>query len=306
VKDNFRKYFDVSRLPDSSREEANWGINVLSTGHNIHAAHKAYPDADHPGKYRFDWSQGRVLEEYQLVYIANGGGVFEAENFSRVDVYPGTVFLLYPNIWHRYRPSEEKGWEEYWVGFNGAYADYLMKQECFSTDISLIHMGFDTEFMNVFSRLLDTLRFEGVAYSQISSCLTIHLLGLVYASALMKEKSSNRKEQIINNIKYKIHESINQSLNMDVLAAQHNVSYTWFRNAFKEIVGVSPGQYQLNLKIEKACTMLKETDFSISEVAFNNGFESEYHFSRIFKKKTNMSPSAYRNVNHNTRRGNML
>ena len=293
--DTFRKYFDVDRLAQLTGLEPNFGVNVLSVGHNIHSANKKYPDADHPNHYCFDWSKGRVLDEYQLVYIANGGGIFESENLTEVVVDPGTVFLLFPNIWHRYKPLEEKGWEEYWVGFNGQYAEYLMKQDCFNSDTSLIHMGFNNDFINVFGRLIDTLKFEGVAYSQMSSCLTIHLLGLVYASALMKEKSSNRKEQIINNIRYKIHENISASLDMEDLAAQHHVSYVWFRTAFKEIVGTSPGQYQLNLKIEKACRMLKETDLPISEIAFINGFESEYHFSRIFKKKSGLSPSAYKN-----------
>ena len=292
--DAFRKYFDLEQLASLSEQQPNWGVNVLSVGHNRHAAHKRYPDGDHPNDYWFDWSRGRVLSEYQLVYIASGTGVFETEHMGNVAVEPGTVFLLFPNVWHRYKPNETDGWEEYWVGFKGQYADYLMQQDCFKSGASLIQMGFNADFINVFVRLIETLKFEGVAFSQMSCCLTIHLLGLVYASALMKEKSSNRKEQIINNTRYKIHENTAAALNMEALAAQHNVSYVWFRTAFKEIVGTSPGQYQLNLRLEKACRMLRETDLPIAEIAFVNGFESEYHFSKMFKKKINLSPSAYK------------
>jgi transcriptional regulator GlxA family with amidase domain len=81
---------------------------------------------------------------------------------------------------------------------------------------------------------------------------------------------------------------------MEELAAQHNVSYVWFRKAFKEVTGTSPGQYLLNLKLEKACQMLNETELTISEVAYLTGFVSEYHFSKIFKKKIKVSPSRYR------------
>jgi AraC-like DNA-binding protein len=171
-----------------------------------------------------------------------------------------------------------------------------MNQDCFSYDTPLIHLGFNTEFLNIFIRLIDTLRYEGVAFTQRASCLTIQLLGLVYASALLKVKSYNRRENIINNIKYKIHEHWADLIVMEDLAAQHNVSYVWFRKAFKNIVGTSPGQYHLNIKIEKACQMLKETDLTISEVAYAVGFVSEYHFSRLFKKKINLPPSAYREV----------
>lgn len=297
--DVFRKYFSTDKLAELADKQPNWGVNVLSVGHNVHHPNKQYPDSDHPDFYRFDWSKGRVLKEYQLVYIARGSGIFEAENMGKLIVEAGTVFLLFPNIWHRYKPSEDQGWEEYWVGFEGDYAEYLMKQDCFNAETSLIHMGFNTEFINVFIRLIETLKFEGVAFSQISSCLTIHLLGLVYASALLKEQSGNRKEQIINNIKYKIHEQSSEAIDLEALATQHHVSYAWFRAAFKEVVGLSPGQYHLNLKIDKACRMLKETSLSISEISFVNGFESEQHFSRIFKKKVNLSPSAYKNQHLN-------
>ncbi|TZF84127.1 AraC family transcriptional regulator [Pedobacter sp. BS3] len=290
----YRKYFTVEQLEQIAQTKPDWGVNVLNVGHNIHPRNKKYPDTNHPNPYCFDWNEGRVLNEYQLVYIASGGGVFEAEKVGSVIVDPGTVFLLYPGVWHRYKPLYDKGWEEYWVGFNGHYAEYLMRQECFDPDTPLIHMGFNTDFLNIFIRLIDTLRFEGVAFSQISSCLTIQLLGLVYASALLKERPHNRKEQMINNLRYKMHENWASGLTMEELAAQHNVSYIWFRKAFKEVVGISPGQYYLNLKLEKACQMLKETVLTVSEIAFLTGFVSEYHFSRIFKKKIGFSPSKYR------------
>jgi AraC-like DNA-binding protein len=83
---------------------------------------------------------------------------------------------------------------------------------------------------------------------------------------------------------------------MEKLAQEHNVSYVWFRKAFKDIIGTSPGQYHLNIKIEKAAQMLRETTLTVSEVADKTGFESEFYFSRFFKKKMNTTPSEYRRV----------
>lgn len=290
----FRKYFNPAQLAAIAGSEPSWGVTVWNVGHNQHHAYQQYPDASHPENYRFNWGHGRVLEEFQLVYIASGSGTFEAEQVGVVNVEPGTVFLLFPGVWHRYKPREEKGWEEYWVGFSGTFADHLMKQDCFNSHAPLIHLGYNTEFLNIFIRLLDTLKYQGLAFSQIASGLTIQLLSLVYASALEKGTQSGRKAQIVNNIRYKIHEQWAADISMEALASQHHVSYIWFRKSFKEIVGISPGQYQLNLKLEKACQMLKETNLQISEVAHASGFPSEFHFSKLFKKKINKSPSAYR------------
>ena len=290
----FRKYINAQRLEKLNESQPNMGVNVLNVGHNIHPANKIYPDTNHPNSYFFNWKEGRVLKEYQLVYIASGSGVFEAKQVGKVNVEPGSVFLLFPDIWHTYNPVFEQGWEEFWVGFDGPYAEYLMKQECFNPDKPLIHMGFNTEFMNIFVKLIETLKLERDAFSQIASCLTVQLLGLVYASALLKEKPQNRKENIINNIRFKIHDQAFENISLEDLAAQHNLSYVWFRKAFKEVTGISPGQYLLNLKLEKACEMLKDSDKSIADIAFETGFISDFHFSKMFKKKMKVAPSHFR------------
>ncbi|HWV74178.1 MAG TPA: AraC family transcriptional regulator [Pseudosphingobacterium sp.] len=292
--DPYRKYFSSEQLQELVEMQPNWGVNVLNVGHNIHSAHTSYPDKNHPNHYVFNWKKGRMLKEYQLVFIAAGHGSFKTEHLGEVPINPGSVFLLFPDTWHTFRPLEKSGWEEYWVGFNGPYAEYLMGQDCFNPNFPLIHMGFNLEFLDIFIRLLETLKGEGIAYCQIASCLTIQLLGLTYAAALLKKSPQNRKEHIINNIRFKMHDSLHTNINLDELAAQHNVSYTWFRKAFKELIGISPGQYLLNLKLEKSCKMLKESELTISEIAFATGFASEYHFSKIFKKKLKMAPSLYK------------
>ena len=180
------------------------------------------------------------------------------------------------------------------MGFRGHYAEYLMRQECFSLQRPLMRIGFRAELLNVFTRLTDTLKYEGIAYQQIATCQVIQLLGLVYTSALMGDTSRNQREQLVHQIRYQIQGNWEKDINFETLAQEKNVSYVWLRKSFKEVMGVAPGQYHLNLKIEKAMQMLRETSLSVSEVAYQTGFESLFYFSRIFKKKTNVSPSGFR------------
>ena len=292
--DAYRKYFNEAQIKDLVDSEPNWGVNVVTVGHYVHDPQVPYPDPKHPASHYISWEHGRRLKEFQMVYIANGKGIFETEHTPPVMVEEGTLFLLFPGVWHRYKPLEGTSWEEFWVGFSGHYSEYLMRQDCFDAKHSILSIGFNTEFLNIFIRLIDTVKYEGVAYTQISSCLVIQLLGLVYASALLSEKSKSRQEQVIRAIRYKIHQNWQDNVDMAKLASEQNVSYVWFRKAFKDIMGISPGQYHLNLKIEKAAQMLKSTNLLVSEVAYKTGFESEFYFSRIFKKKMNVKPSDYR------------
>ncbi|MCB0639328.1 MAG: AraC family transcriptional regulator [Lewinella sp.] len=292
--DAYRKYFSDEQLHELEAAGPNWGVNVHTVGHHVHPAGKSYPDPEHPSSHAFKWREGRKLQEFQIVYIANGQGVFESREAGRLAVKEGTIMLHFPGIWHRYKPDRQTGWEEFWVGFDGHYAEYLMRQDCFDPSQPLINLGFNIEFVEVFLRLIETVRHEGVAHRQISSCLVIQLLGLVYASALMKNKTRLHKEQVVHAIRLRMHKDWDQALDLNALAAEHNVSYEWFRKAFKQVVGVSPNQYQQNLKLDKASQMLRETALTVAEVAHLTGHGNEFYFSRIFKKKTGYSPSEYR------------
>lgn len=289
----FRKYYQ-NVVVEEALHKPSWGVVVLNVGHNVHPPGVPYPDYQHPGDYVFDWEKGRVLEEFQLVYISRGQGIFEAEGMKPTLIEAGTAFLLFPGIWHRYRPAEQTGWEEFWVGFKGPYADYLMQQACFQPGQPLIRIGFNSELLPILTHLVDTIRFGGDTAGPLSSCLTIQMLALVYASAIMTSPDQSRRHQLIHQARFKMHEHEERELDLEQLAREMNVSYVWFRKEFKRIVGTSPGQYHLNLRLKRAMQLLRETDLPVGQIASQLGFESDFHFSKIFKQKVDLSPSQYR------------
>ena len=105
-----------------------WGMYVLDAGYFDVPAGSEYPVGKHPEEYLFSWEKGRVLEEFQMVYLSRGQGVFECEDKKPVKVKAGDMMLLRPGMWHRYKPDSETGWAESWVGFQGEYAQRLMEK----------------------------------------------------------------------------------------------------------------------------------------------------------------------------------
>jgi AraC-like DNA-binding protein len=289
----FRKYFTF----DSDDADQNLGINIMNLGHNIHTAYLPYPDIQHPDTYYFEWDKGRRLKEYQIIYISKGEGFFETTGLPVQEIEAGTIILLYPGIWHRYRPKEETGWEEYWVGLSGTYACYLLEQACFNPKNPIIKVGFNTEFLETFSKLIEIMEVRNTSYKTMASFLMIQLLGIVYASVLLSNQKMSRKEEIIDQIRNKIHENWNQAIDFEGIAKGYNLSYVWFRKTFKEVLGTSPNQYHLILKLRKAEQLIQDTTLTLAEVAYQSGFESEFYFSRIFKKKMGYNASTIRKKN---------
>lgn len=86
------------------------------------------------------------------------------------------------------------------------------------------------------------------------------------------------------------------------LARVSGVSEAHFARSFKQAFGVPPHRYLLTRRIERATTMLRDTDLSITEIAFHTGWGSLGTFGRIFHDVTGASPGAIRTQGRDTTR----
>ena len=110
--DTFFHYLPVNE------ETMSWGIYVTGAGRAVIRPGEKYPPSGHPTLYQFDWSRGRTLPEFQLVLITDGAGEFESEATGHVRFEGVALLVVFPGVWHRFRPSAEAGWSERWVSFN--------------------------------------------------------------------------------------------------------------------------------------------------------------------------------------------
>ena len=67
-----------------------------------------------------------------------------------------------------------------------------------------------------------------------------------------------------------------------------------FMKVFKKATGRSPRQYLIDLRMRAAMNLLKTTDMPVQEVARQSGFDDPFYFSRIFSRRTGVSPAAYK------------
>jgi AraC-like DNA-binding protein len=83
----------------------------------------------------------------------------------------------------------------------------------------------------------------------------------------------------------------NPRLSNTELAEVCNISEVYFRKLFAEAYKTTPKQFILDIRINKAKQLLSEGIFKISAIAVQCGFTNQYHFCRIFKEKTGVTPS---------------
>ena len=78
-----------------------------------------------------------------------------------------------------------------------------------------------------------------------------------------------------------------------ILAGKCNISEVYFRKLFTEQFGVTPRQYIIDIRINKAKQLLTDGMLKINIVSEKCGFSNPYHFSRLFKEKTGITPTEY-------------
>jgi AraC family transcriptional regulator len=95
-------------------------------------------------------------------------------------------------------------------------------------------------------------------------------------------------------VKTFVNENLANSLSLTEIASLVQMGPCHFARAFKESTGVSPHQYVLRRRIDRAVEMLRDERSSLAGIAYDLGFSSQGHFTTVFRKFTGTQPSSYR------------
>jgi AraC-like DNA-binding protein len=86
----------------------------------------------------------------------------------------------------------------------------------------------------------------------------------------------------------------NEAVTVEEIARVVGLSKTYFSTLFKNETRKAASQFLTEIRIEKACGLLRDTNQSISEVAYAVGFSDQSHFTKVFKKIKNVTPFDFR------------
>lgn len=273
--------------------EADWDIS--SVGFEEILPDSPYPTQRHSTEYYFDLERGRILKDYQLVYITKGEGILKTKSGGVFSIKKGMMFVLFPGEWHTYYPNHQTGWSHYWIGFSGSYVDKWMANGWCSKKKPVFKVGINDEIVFLFRKAIDVAGEEKTFYKDLLQGLVTYLITLMC--------SIDKNSSVVNNVFFEkinytcilMRELIDQPVSMEDIAKRSGLGYSHFRKLFKEQMNCAPIQYFQELKIQKGIDYLTTTSISIKEIAYRLNFSSVAYFSVCFKKKTGMSPKEYRN-----------
>jgi AraC-like DNA-binding protein len=285
-------------LPSRPRD-AQWGLHVSGAGWATVPAGSAYPPPGHPELYDFSFERGRRLPEYQVVYIAAGSGVFEAEGRDEARVTAGTVLLVFPGVWHRYRPDANTGWREYWVSFTGDWMDRIVQHRFFSATAPLLEVGPAEPFQATFDQLLERLGAAPPGFPHLIAADVVELLAIIVAGTDEETQHlimqgprdvESLTDPLVAEALRLIWSGSHLRLTVAALGKELRTTSRSLERRFKQALGRTVKEEILRCRLDRVRRLLVDTDLSITEIVAASGFASADALTRAVRKADGVAP----------------
>lgn len=287
IRDGFEGQKLIS-LPESVWKNAIKANPVLS---QLYVTHLGYfPRAANHYRERRNGCTDNIL-----IYCLRGKGWYKIKN-RHFDVGVNQFILLPATKVHmQYGADETDPWTIYWVHFSGKDMDLFNR----SFNIGLYDgpqsISFNEKGIQLWDTMYNNLEmgFSKENLSNINLCLYHFIATFLFPE---KQPEGNRQvpRDLINDTIHYMRKELSARLTVEDMAFKNNLSASHFSSLFRKATGMSPMDYFIHLKLQKACLQLHSTDIKIKNIAMDIGYEDPYYFSRLFKKHMNVSPDVYR------------
>jgi AraC-like DNA-binding protein len=259
------------------------------------------------------WESQNMSFPYWRMYWNNASGASITFGNLRYELLPGMLYLIPPNTPFSsgllyndrilsgysleggrvtrkiYRDHEflKDTLLHLFIHFNLGIPYDFIQPNIYSTPVTLeIRAKIDqiTSYIIKENRLFD-LHISLVIYSLISDAIA-----MIPQNDLNIISTDTRVLKVLKEIEKKPERNLRNSFLADIASMSPNS----FARLFKQEVGETPQNYVKRRRIEKAGSLLHHSNFTIDNIAQMTGFTNRYHFSRIFREQTGVSPAAFR------------
>lgn len=150
-----------------------------------------------------------------------------------------------------------------------------------------------SQIINLFSKIERKLSLKQNSCQLECKAFLYQILALTVKAQNTRYIPSSRQKILKPALNYLANYYYDSEITNDFLASLCGISTVYFRKIFQSVYGISPIKYLQNLRIKKAKDILQSDFNSIGQVAESVGFNSIYHFSKVFRQATNQSPTQY-------------
>ncbi len=253
---------------------------------------------------------------YELVYVRKGNGL-HGHNHRKYPIFKGDVFIIPPDDRHTYiqesnlqitnilfYPDIFDPYKKELASTPG-FREFFSIEPFFRSETSFrykLHLtpSQQADIEQILNEIENEFSRRDAAYGIV--CTGLFLKLMTYLSRYFEQKINRDKavmefkgkaRAVEEAISY-IEENFENEIRLDELARSAYISSSRLSHLFKQATGMSPLDYVIRVRVDRACGLLTSTQRNITDIAFDVGFHDSSYFSRAFRKLTGVSPTGFR------------
>jgi AraC-like DNA-binding protein/quercetin dioxygenase-like cupin family protein len=236
-----------------------------------------------------------VFSHYSGVLVLRGEGRYLDWHGREHRTFPGCFFQRLPGRKHSTLHPPEADWAECYLNLGGPFCAALAELGSLDLERPVLVPGLSLALVERFDALVREL--AAAPEGELPRMLALMHALVVDIYAL--DRRAARPEPLAAEIAEaarRLAADPSERLPLPELAAGLGLGYERFRKAFRARFGLSPGEYRIRRRVERARSMLAQGDLSVKEVAYALGYPNEFAFSRQFRQVLGAPPSRFLRV----------
>lgn len=228
----------------------------------------------------------RLYNKYVLEYVIDGKGYIEFENEKKV-VTKGDLYFLNKLTKHIYYSDKDEPFKKIFIVVSGRFVDSLVS--CYDIKESVLVVKKDCSI--VFEEIHKLLCEEVIDYNKVA-----HQVLNLFQS--LKEINYDKSESLkfSEEIKSFLDNSLEEKMSLEKISEALDISVSHILRTFRHQYGISPMKYFNQAKVNYACRLLVNTNYSVEYISELLNFNEPEYMAKCIKKQTGYSPIQYRKI----------
>lgn len=240
-----------------------------------------------------DWTSVFHTHHFtELFFVVNGKGkfLFRDESYS---IQAGDLLIIPPYIEHTEQSVKGSSLEYYVIALDGITFQPKNALNCVQVFCNFHNK---TLVSDIFSQIYYEVRTQGYGSDRIcQNLLEILILRIIRTQKLIPVPITTvHMTKECAQIKSYLDTNYAEHITLDTLTNLTHMNKFYMAHSFAKYTGYSPIKYLNKRRMEAACQLLTDTDYSISTISSSVGFSSQSYFTQTFRKTYGVSPIKYR------------
>ncbi len=235
-----------------------------------------------------------VRPTYLIHFVLSGKGTFYTYSDDRTyHITEGEGFLIEPGKQTFYQADEKEPWRYLWVGFNGDLAADFISGMGLGNEALIFRSPHGEAFQEI---VFEMLRYNMATDRDelILESLLCRFLAILSEDVMVKTPEARKGNEYVRKAIEFIQNNYSKKIRVQDVADHVNINRGYLYALFKQELQMSPQEYINNLRLTRAAEQINTTNYPIEMIGLLNGYGDPAVFTKAFKRKHGVSPSAYR------------